>query len=33
MLTILAGLGLLALTLVLFSLFTLKMPKGQEAML
>ena len=32
MLTILAGLGLLALTLVLFSLFTLKMPKGQEAM-
>ncbi|MGL4730081.1 MAG: PTS sugar transporter subunit IIC [Clostridium sp.] len=32
MLTIIKGIGLLLLTLVLFSLFSLKMPKGQKAM-
>ena len=32
MLTIISGIGLLLLTLAVFSLFSLKMPKGQEAM-
>ena len=32
MFTILSGIGLLLLTLAAFSLFSLKMPKGQQAM-
>ena len=32
MITILSGMGLLLLTLAAFSLFSMKMPKGSEAM-